>query len=93
MTIASPSSDAARHEPPTHVDVMRGHRVIKSYDFFHPAFNPARPLMGCLDFLVSEGFFTGDELNDALVYLQDGWPKPEDMRVVVIVMGFKSWAE
>ena len=32
--------------------------------------------MGCLDFLVSEGFFTADELNEALVYLQDGWPEP-----------------
>lgn len=27
--------------------------------------------MGALDFLVVEGFFTGDELNDALAHLQD----------------------
>ena len=41
-----------------YVDLMRGHRVIKSYDFFAPAFNRAMPLMGCLDFLVSEGSFS-----------------------------------
>ena len=28
--------------------------------------------MGCLDFLESEGFFTGDELHDALIAIQDG---------------------
>jgi hypothetical protein len=32
--------------------------------------------MGGLDFLVSEGFVTGDELNDALAYLQDCHPEP-----------------
>jgi hypothetical protein len=75
------------------VDVMQGHRVIKSYDFFHPLFNRTRPLLGCLDFLVSEGFFTGDELEDALVCLQDGEPEPSDMRVVDIVMDFRRDAD
>lgn len=37
------------------VDVVRDERVIESYDCFHPLFNRSRPLMGCLDFLVSEG--------------------------------------
>lgn len=75
------------------VDIMKGHRVLKSYDHFHPLFNRQRPLMGCLDFLVAEGFFTGDELNDALIFLQDGSPEPENMRVANIVLEFKEAAD
>jgi hypothetical protein len=73
------------------VDVFIENREkpIASYDFFQPTFNRERPLMACLDFLVSEGFFTADDLEDALVYLQDGSPKPRDMRVVEIVMNMK----
>jgi hypothetical protein len=75
------------------VDVMKGERAIKSYDFFAPSFNRARPLMGCLDFLVAEGFFTGDELNDALVFLQDGHLEalpPGVARTVDVVVRFKA---
>ena len=75
------------------VDVMQGHRVLRSYDFFQPCFNRSRPLIGCLDFLMSEGFFTGDELQDALVFLQDGAPTPSDMRVVEIAMECKRAAD
>ena len=64
------------------LDVMRGDRVITSYDCFHPLFNRARPLIGCLDFLVSEAFFIGEALEDALVFLQDDAPTPRDMRGV-----------
>ena len=64
---------------------MKSHRVIRSYDSFHPLFNRERPLLGCLDFLVSEGSFTGEQLEDALVLLQDREPEPTDMRVVNIV--------
>ena len=48
---------------------------------------------GCLDFLVSEGFFTADELQDALVYLQDGHlePLPPGVaRTVEVVVRFKA---
>ena len=77
------------------VDVMREgrSRPVKSYDHFNPMFNRERPLIGCLDFLVSEGFFTGDQLEDALVFLQDGEPEPDDMRVVDVVSEFKSAAD
>jgi hypothetical protein len=61
-------------------------------DCFHPLFNRARPLIGCLDFLVSEGFFTGDELHDALVFVQDGLPTPNNPRVVEIVRAFERAA-
>ena len=71
------------------VDVVRGERVIASHDFFHPLFNQSRPLIGCLDFLVSERFFTGDELEDALSHLRDGDPTPSDTRVAEIVLKFK----
>jgi hypothetical protein len=85
----------AGHDPVVgfFVDVLRRDHVIKSYDFFQARFNRSRPLMGCLDFLVSEGFFTGDELEDALVYLQDSAPVPSDMRIVEIVMEFKRAAD
>jgi hypothetical protein len=75
------------------VDVMGGDRMIASYDFFHAKFNRERPLIGCLDFLVSEGFLTGDELEEALVFLQDGEPTPSDMRVAEIVMELKRAAD
>jgi hypothetical protein len=87
----------AGHDPVLsfYVDIMKGQRVIKSYDHFHPLFNRQRPLLGCLDFLVSQGFFTGEQLEDALVYVQDGWPEPTEgvMRVVEIVERFMSASE
>ncbi len=52
-------------------------KPIASYDIWHPAFNRARPLMGCLDFLVAEGFFTGDDLEDTLAHAQDGTRVPK----------------
>jgi hypothetical protein len=60
------------------VDVFMNGRdkPIASYDFFQPAFNRARPLMGCLDFLVEQEFFTADDLEDALAHVQDGTPVP-----------------
>jgi hypothetical protein len=50
----------AGHDPVLsyYVDLMRGHRVLTSYDFFHPLFNRARPLLGCVGFLASAGFST-----------------------------------
>lgn len=73
------------------IDVMRGHRVLTSYDFFHPAFNRQRPLMGCLDFLASEGFFTGDDLEDALAVLADDLHVPARLvRVVEVIERFKA---
>jgi len=74
-----------------YVDVMRGHRVIKSYDHFHPLFNRARPLMGGLDFLVAEGFFTADDLEDALIVIADDLDVPKRLaRVVEVIERFKS---
>lgn len=69
------------------VDIMREgrSRPLKSYDHFHPLFNRARPLLGCLDFLVSEGFMTGEQLEEALVYLQDGEPEPRSKSVMTLV--------
>jgi hypothetical protein len=79
------------------VDVMREgrDRPVKSYDHFHPAFNRPRPLMGCLDFLASEGFFTGDELHDALIAIQDGEDNVPSgvQRTIEVVMQFKAAAD
>lgn len=76
------------------VDIMKGHRVIKSYDSWHPLFNRARPLMGALDYLASEGFYTGDDLEDALAMIADDLDVPKRLvRVVDVVMAFKSAAE
>jgi hypothetical protein len=38
-------------------------------------------------------FIKESELHDALIYLQDGSPKPRDMRVVNIVMNLKRAAD
>ncbi len=77
------------------VDVLRHDRTIKSYDFLQPSFNRARPLMGALDFMVAEGFFTADQLHAALVFLQDGGRRPPKgvARVVGIVMEMKRAPE
>jgi hypothetical protein len=74
------------------VDIMKGDRLVKSYDFFNPSFNRARPLMGALDFLAAEGFFTTDQLHEALIYLQDGGRRPSKgvARVVEVVSMFKA---
>jgi hypothetical protein len=45
--------------------------------------------------LIDHGFFTGEELHDALVRLQDGHPEPLPQgiaRTVVVVVGFKGSA-
>jgi hypothetical protein len=74
-----------------YADVMLGHRVIASYDFFHAAFNRARPLLGCLDFLVSEDFFTGEDLEAALAVIADDFDVPAKVaRVVEVIERFKS---
>jgi hypothetical protein len=55
------------------VDVfMEGRdKPLAAFDHFSPAFNRAQPLLGCLDFMVTEGFFTGDDLESALVVIAD----------------------
>jgi hypothetical protein len=67
--------------------------VFRSYDFFEPSFNRERPLLGCLDSLVAQGFFTGEQLEAAQAYLQDGGRTPSDTRVVDIVMDFRRDAD
>jgi hypothetical protein len=74
------------------VDIVYGEQAIATYDCFHPLFNRSRPVIGCLDFLVSQGFFSGDALEQALAFLQDGAPTPSDMRVVEIVTEFERAA-
>jgi hypothetical protein len=48
----------------------------------------ADTLNDCFDMLIEFGFFTRERLEAALVYLQDGGPKPRDMRVVEVLMAF-----
>jgi len=88
----------AGHDPVTgfFVDVMKGHRVIKSYDFFQPSFNRARPLMGCLDFLVNETFFSGEDLEAALIALETDYGDDVDRgvrRAMQVVAEFKQAAD
>ena len=65
--------------------------AFTSYDFFHPSFNRARPLLGCLDFLVSEGFFDADDLEDALAVIADDLDMPARLvRVVEVIERFKA---
>jgi hypothetical protein len=78
------------------VDVMREgrDRPLKSYNHFSPTFNRARPLLGCLDFLVAEGFFTGEQLEDALAVFADDLDVPTRLvRVVEVIERFKSAAD
>jgi hypothetical protein len=49
-------------------------------------------LIECLDFLAEQGFFTADELQDALVVLADDVEVPERLeRVVDVVVGFREY--
>lgn len=78
------------------VDVHREGRYkpIASYDAFNPSFNRARPLMGALDFLASEDFFTADDLHAALAHVQDGTRVPKRlMPVVQVILNFKDAAD
>lgn len=45
-----------------------------------------------LDFLIEHEFMNRDQLEAALIYLQDASPEPADMGVVNIVMAFKQAA-
>lgn len=60
------------------VDVMCGDRVTASNDCFDPAVQPIAPPHRLPRFLVSDGLFSVDELQDALVFLQDGLPTPSN---------------
>jgi hypothetical protein len=64
-------------------------RPIKTLDFF----TAGRPvtLQDCFDFLISEGFFRRDDLEAALVWMQDAESvRPSVMRVVEIIERLKS---
>lgn len=66
-------------------------KPIKTLDMF-TAGKPVT-LNDIFDFMIHHDFFTVEQLQDALVYLQDGSPKPRSkgvMRVVGIVMGLKG---
>jgi hypothetical protein len=65
-------------------------RPIKSLDLF--TLGRAVTLQDCFEFLIEHGFFTGEELHDALIAIQHG---EEDVpsgvhRVMDIVMEFKA---
>jgi len=47
----------------------------------------------CFELLMEFAFFREEHLHSALVYLQDGSPEPEDMRVANIVLEFKRAAD
>jgi hypothetical protein len=69
-------------------------KPIASYDTWHPSFNRARSLLGCLDFLVEQEFFTADDLESALVAIADDLDVPSGRlaRVVEVMEGFKEAA-
>jgi hypothetical protein len=66
-------------------------KALAALDFF----KMGRPvtLDDCFRFMIDHGFFTREQLHDALVYSHDGTPKPRNMRVVNIVAEFKSAAD
>jgi hypothetical protein len=68
---------------------MRPARIV---DVVHPTFNRERPLLGCLDFLVEQEFFTGEDLEDALIAIADDLDvgSEEVQHVVEVVMEFKA---
>jgi hypothetical protein len=77
-------------------DMMREGRdkPTVSYDTWHPMFNRARPLLGCLDFLAAEGFFTGEQLEDALAVIADDLDVPARLvRVVEVIERLKEEAD
>lgn len=52
------------------VEVLRRRKVTKTYDPLMPGYNTERPLWGALVFLASEGFYTKEELHEALLALE-----------------------
>jgi hypothetical protein len=48
------------------VEVRRGGRIVATYDALAEAFDAARPLEGALRFLIESGFFTQEELEEAI---------------------------
>jgi hypothetical protein len=67
-------------------------RPLKVLDVFK--MGKAITLQDCFDFLVTEGFFTRDDLEETLVCFQDGKRVPKRLeKVVKIVQDFKYVGE
>ena len=77
------------------VDVT-GNGTMKSYSSVERNYNHERPLMGALRFLQAHGYYSEDELHDALSGLYEGTidELPATVRVVAeIVRAFKRAAD
>jgi hypothetical protein len=62
-------------------------RPFKSLDFF--TLGRSVTLNDCFEFSIENEFFTREQLEAALVWLQDGSPTPRDMRVLGIITEMK----
>lgn len=66
-------------------------KPIKTLDTF--TLGRAVTLQDCLEFMISVGVFTRDQLQAALNFIQDGHPEPLPQgvaRTVEVVVGFKA---
>lgn len=74
-------------------EVFREDRIapIASVDIF----TLGRPvtMSDCFELLMEFAFFTEEGLHEALVFLQDAEPDPQDMRVVNIITEFRKAAD
>ena len=78
------------------VQVFEDAYPTAEYDALQPRYNRARPLNGALAFLVSQTFFSGDELEEALARMSvEEWseiPEPA-RRVAQVVLNFRAAAD
>jgi len=77
------------------VDITSKRRRF-SYSAIEPGYDHERPLWGALRFLAAHGFYTEDDLHDALSGLQDGTidELPERVQQVgEVVWAFKRAAD
>ena len=76
------------------VEIFREGREspIKSLDTFTNENKPVH-LIDCLDLLASEGFFSHEDLEDALLHFKHEEPEhgtAEALRIVKVIEGFKA---
>lgn len=78
------------------VEVRDRGRIVRCYDCLSEGYNAARPLHGALLFLVASGFFTREEIGDALA--RGRAEVPEEVparvgRVAEVIANFRRAAD
>lgn len=78
------------------VELRRSGRVVGCYDALKPGYDAERPLEGALQTLVDAGFFSHDDIGEAVMRGEEELPEdmPEPIRrVAYVIRNFRVAAD